>query len=113
MGLQADRCIKPDQVEEKLKWLINTDGPALLEVVTDKKVGLFPMVSRASSTSSSAQYANIFQVPAGRALHEILVYDAGRICKNALLIKADMTTEKERVDHATRLANMSQPKRGA
>ena len=59
MGLQADRCVKPSECREKLEWLINTDGPALLEVVTDKKVGLFPMV------------------PAGRALHEMLVYNAG------------------------------------
>ena len=40
MGLTADRCIKPDDVENKLKWLINTDGPALLEFVVDKKVSL-------------------------------------------------------------------------
>lgn len=63
MGLQADRCIKPGEVREKLEWLINSDGPALLEVVTDKKVGLFPMV------------------PAGRALHEMLVYDAGKLSR--------------------------------
>ena len=60
MGVQADRCIKPDDVQGKLEWLINTDGPALLEVVTDKKVPVLPMV------------------PAGKALHEFLVYDEGR-----------------------------------
>ncbi|KAF2660564.1 acetolactate synthase [Lophiostoma macrostomum CBS 122681] len=57
MGVQAQRCIKPDELEEKLKWLINTDGPALLEVVTDQKVPVLPMV------------------PGGKALHEFLVYD--------------------------------------
>lgn len=59
MGVQARRCIAPDDVESKLKWLIESDGPALLEIVTDKKVPVLPMV------------------PAGKALHEFLVYDAG------------------------------------
>jgi acetolactate synthase-1/2/3 large subunit len=59
MGVQAQRCIKPDELQEKLKWLINTDGPALLEVVTDQKVPVLPMV------------------PGGKALHEFLVYDEG------------------------------------
>lgn len=60
MGVQAQRCVRPEEVEEKLKWLIESDGPALLEVVTDKKVPVLPMV------------------PAGRALHEFLVYDEGK-----------------------------------
>ena len=38
MGLKADRCIKPDDVENKLKWLLDTEGPVLLEIVVDKKV---------------------------------------------------------------------------
>jgi acetolactate synthase-1/2/3 large subunit len=59
MGVQARRCIAPEDVESKLKWLIESDGPALLEIVTDKKVPVLPMV------------------PAGKALHEFLVYDAG------------------------------------
>lgn len=59
MGVQAQRCIAPDDVENKLKWLIESDGPALLEIVTDKKVPVLPMV------------------PAGKALHEFLVYDEG------------------------------------
>jgi acetolactate synthase I/II/III large subunit len=59
-GFQAQKCIKPDELKDKISWLINTEGPALLEIVTDKKVGLFPFV------------------PAGRALHEMLVYDAGQ-----------------------------------
>lgn len=57
MGIQADRVIKPDELEKKLKWLLETDGPALLEVVTDQKVPVLPMV------------------PSGSALHEFLVYD--------------------------------------
>lgn len=63
MGVQARRCTKPTDVEASLEWLINGsgDGPALLEVVTDKKVPVLPMV------------------PAGKALHEFLVYDEGMI----------------------------------
>ncbi|KAF2139351.1 uncharacterized protein K452DRAFT_300404 [Aplosporella prunicola CBS 121167] len=60
MGVQAKRAIKPAELEESLKWLINTDGPALLEVVTDQKVPVLPMV------------------PAGNALHEFLVYDEAK-----------------------------------
>jgi acetolactate synthase-1/2/3 large subunit len=62
MGVQARRCIKPADVEESLQWLISGsgDGPALLEVVTDKKVPVLPMV------------------PAGKGLHEFLVYDEAK-----------------------------------
>lgn len=59
MGIQSRRCIKPDEVVDSLKWLIESDGPAFLEIVTDKKVPVLPMV------------------PAGSALHEFLVYDGG------------------------------------
>lgn len=59
MGIKGDRCTKPEDVEAKLKWLIESDGPALLEVMTDKKVPVLPMV------------------PGGNALHEFLVYDEG------------------------------------
>jgi acetolactate synthase-1/2/3 large subunit len=59
MGVQSRRCIKPDEVVDSLKWLIESDGPAFLEIVTDKKVPVLPMV------------------PAGAALHEFLVYDGG------------------------------------
>jgi acetolactate synthase I/II/III large subunit len=63
MGVPARRCIKPEDVEDSLKWLIegSGEGPALLEVVTDKKVPVLPMV------------------PGGNALHEVLVYD-GKCC---------------------------------
>lgn len=60
MGVQADRVAKPEELEDKLKWLMNTDGPALLEVIVDQKVPVLPMV------------------PAGSALHEFLVYDEGK-----------------------------------
>ena len=61
MGVKADRATKPEELEAKLKWLLfeSGDGPALLEVVTDQKVPVLPMV------------------PAGSALHEFLVYDEG------------------------------------
>jgi acetolactate synthase I/II/III large subunit len=59
MGVPARRCLKPADVEESLKWLIegSGEGPALLEVITDKKVPVLPMV------------------PGGKALHEFLIYD--------------------------------------
>lgn len=60
MGIQSRRCIKPDDVVDSLKWLIESEGPAFLEIITDKKVPVLPMV------------------PAGAALHEFLVYDEGK-----------------------------------
>jgi len=74
MGVQARRCMKPADVDESLKWLIegSGDGPALLEVITDKKVPVLPMV------------------PAGKALHEFLIYDEGMLdAKTRMFIHAD------------------------
>lgn len=48
MGLQSRRVSDPSDVVDSLKWLIGTNGPALLEVVTDKKVHVLPMVPDAS-----------------------------------------------------------------
>ena len=59
MRVPARRTVKLETLEQDLKWLIEEsgDGPALLEVVTDQKVPVLPMV------------------PAGSALHEFLVFD--------------------------------------
>ena len=61
MGIQSRRCVRPDDVVDSLKWLIESDGPAFLEVVTDRKVPVLPMV------------------PAGSGLHEFLVFDEGMV----------------------------------
>ncbi|KAL1311390.1 hypothetical protein AAFC00_001557 [Neodothiora populina] len=62
MGVPAKRVSKVDDLEASLQWLIegSGEGPALLEVVTDQKVPVLPMV------------------PAGSALHEFLVYDEAK-----------------------------------
>ena len=59
MGVQSRRVSKPEEVKASLEWLINSEGPALLEVVTDKKVPVLPMV------------------PTGKGLHEFITWDAG------------------------------------
>ncbi|EEH19898.2 acetolactate synthase, large subunit, biosynthetic type [Paracoccidioides brasiliensis Pb03] len=69
MGVQARRCTKPSEVEASLKWLIESEGPALLEVVTDKKVPVLPMV------------------PTGKGLHEFLVYDEAKEKERRALMK--------------------------
>lgn len=69
MGVQHRRLIKPEETVDALNWLIDTDGPALLEVVTDKKVPVLPMV------------------PAGSALHEFLTWDAEKDKKRRELMK--------------------------
>jgi acetolactate synthase-1/2/3 large subunit len=61
MGVSHRRCSKPEDVVDSLKWLIDTDGPALLEVITDKKVPVLPMV------------------PGGSALDEFLSWDGGKL----------------------------------
>lgn len=60
MGIQAQRAVAPKDVDGCLEWLLQTEGPALLEIVTDKKVPVLPMV------------------PGGKALHEFLVYDEAK-----------------------------------
>lgn len=60
MHVQARRVSDPDDVVESLRWLVESDGPALLEVVTDKKVSVWPTV------------------PSGRGLHEFIAYDEGK-----------------------------------
>ncbi|KAH8912627.1 acetolactate synthase [Coniochaeta sp. PMI_546] len=60
MGIQHRRVSKPEEVVEALQWLIDSDGPALLEVITDKKVPVLPMV------------------PAGCGLHEFIAWDGAK-----------------------------------
>jgi acetolactate synthase-1/2/3 large subunit len=62
MGVPARRCVKIDDLKDSLQWLIegSGEGPALLEVVTDQKIPVLPMV------------------PGGAALHEFLVYDEAK-----------------------------------
>lgn len=69
MGVQHRRVSDPADVVDSLKWLINTDGPALLEVITDKKVPVLPMV------------------PTGSGLHEFLTFDKGTpsLCSSSRL----------------------------
>ncbi|KAI1811429.1 thiamine diphosphate-binding protein [Poronia punctata] len=69
MGVQHRRLIKPEDTQDYLKWLIETDGPALLEVMTDKKVPVLPMV------------------PAGSGLHEFLVWDGEKDKKRRELMR--------------------------
>ncbi|KAL4736574.1 thiamine diphosphate-binding protein [Aspergillus similis] len=69
MGVAAERCTKPSEVESKLKWLIESDGPALLEVFTDRKVPVLPMV------------------PGGSGLHEFLVFDEAKDRERRALMK--------------------------
>jgi len=73
MGVQHRRVSKPDDVVDALKWLINTDGPALLEVITDKKVPVLPMV------------------PAGKGLHEFLTWDSGKFLLTVLRFNLPVT----------------------
>jgi acetolactate synthase-1/2/3 large subunit len=70
MGIQHRRLIKPEDTVDALKWLIDTDGPAVLEVITDKKVPVLPMV------------------PAGSALHEFLVWDPEKDKKRREIMKS-------------------------
>ncbi|RSL52409.1 Acetolactate synthase catalytic subunit, mitochondrial [Fusarium sp. AF-6] len=44
MHVQARRVSDPKELVEGLDWLVHSEGPALLEVITDKKVCVFPTV---------------------------------------------------------------------
>ncbi|KAH8736626.1 thiamine diphosphate-binding protein [Ilyonectria robusta] len=69
MGVQQRKLIKAEDTTEALQWLIDSEGPALLEVVTDRKVPVLPMV------------------PAGAALHEFLTWDEEKDRKRRELMK--------------------------
>ncbi|KAL2018510.1 hypothetical protein VTK56DRAFT_795 [Thermocarpiscus australiensis] len=69
MGVQHRRLVKPEETRDALKWLIESEGPALLEVVTDKKVPVLPMV------------------PAGSALHEFITWDSAKDKKRRKLMR--------------------------
>lgn len=58
MRIQHRHISKSEEVTDALTWLISTNGSSLLEVITDKKVPVFPMV------------------PARSDLHEFIAYDA-------------------------------------
>lgn len=69
MGVQHRRVAEPGDLVASLEWLIDTDGPALLEVVTDKKVPVLPMV------------------PTGCGLHEFITWDSGKFLFDNYTIK--------------------------
>ncbi|KAF3387113.1 Acetolactate synthase catalytic subunit [Penicillium rolfsii] len=76
MRVAAERVSKTSDLEAKLKWLIEQPGPALLEVITARKVPVLPMV------------------PSGRGLHEFLVYDeAKEVERKAMMKKRNAPTE--------------------
>jgi acetolactate synthase-1/2/3 large subunit len=56
LGVQAKRCSDRNDVDAKLKWLLESDGPAVLEVVTEQNSPVWPVV------------------PAGKGLHEFITY---------------------------------------
>lgn len=66
MKIQAKRCVAPEDVEAKLRWLIESEGPALLEIWVDQKVPVLPMVA------------------AGKALHEMQIYDKGALLLSSI-----------------------------
>lgn len=84
MGVQGRRVAKPDEVVDALKWLIKSDGPALLEVVTDKKVPVLPMV------------------PGGSALHEFIAWDSGKFPDAALSRVKFLTISQPRISSGGR-----------
>ncbi|EPS29798.1 hypothetical protein PDE_04748 [Penicillium oxalicum 114-2] len=69
MRVAAERVSKASDLEAKLKWLIDQPGPALLEVITARKVPVLPMV------------------PSGRGLHEFLVYDEAKEIERKAMMK--------------------------
>ncbi|KAJ5439891.1 Acetolactate synthase catalytic subunit [Penicillium daleae] len=69
MRVAAERVSKASDLEAKLKWLIEQPGPALLEVITARKVPVLPMV------------------PSGRGLHEFLVYDEAKEAERKEMMK--------------------------
>ena len=55
-GVQARRIEDPAETDEGLMWLLNSNGPAVLEVRTEQNSCVWPVV------------------PAGKGLHEFITY---------------------------------------
>jgi acetolactate synthase-1/2/3 large subunit len=70
MRVHGRRVARAGEVGEALRWLVDSDGPALLEVVTERKVPVLPMV------------------PNGKGLHEFLVWDAEKDRKRREVLRA-------------------------
>lgn len=56
MGVASSRAVRPEELEEKLEWLLAQNGPALLEVIVDPKTLVLPTVK------------------SGKALHDFIHY---------------------------------------
>jgi acetolactate synthase-1/2/3 large subunit len=56
MGVASRRAVRPDELEERLEWLLTHDGPALLEVMVEPKTPVLPTVK------------------SGKALHDFTYY---------------------------------------
>ncbi|KAF9891397.1 Acetolactate synthase, mitochondrial [Aspergillus nanangensis] len=56
MGVQAQRCSSPSEVDTKLKWLLETRGPAMLEVMSTKHTLSLPMVQAGSALDEFVFY---------------------------------------------------------
>ncbi|CAI6092884.1 unnamed protein product [Clonostachys chloroleuca] len=69
MHVKARRVSDPRELDESLAWLLETRGPALLEVVTDRKIPVLPTV------------------PSGRGLDEFTPYSQEKENQRRLLIR--------------------------
>jgi acetolactate synthase-1/2/3 large subunit len=46
MRVPAQRVHAPEELDEKLQWLLDAEGPALLDVMLHPKTPLYPMVKQ-------------------------------------------------------------------
>ncbi|KAL2845104.1 thiamine diphosphate-binding protein [Aspergillus pseudodeflectus] len=58
MGVQAQCCSKLDEVDEKLKWLLEAKGPAVLEVKVARESLTLPMVPSGCGLDEFQFYSN-------------------------------------------------------
>jgi acetolactate synthase-1/2/3 large subunit len=58
MGVQAQACSEVTEVDEKLRWLLESDGPALLEVKVAQKALSLPMVRSGSALDDFQFYSD-------------------------------------------------------
>lgn len=65
MGVQAEKCTDPTDVRDKLKWLVESRGPAVLEVMVTKKALTLPMVIAGRGIDEFHFYENGSESKAG------------------------------------------------
>ena len=58
-GVEVDRCGDPADVENKFKWLLEHDGPAVLEIKSEGNFPVWPVVPSGKGLNGFITYPEL------------------------------------------------------